>query len=67
MKQFEYMELDVVSSKDKLKELGEQGWEAVGGFGTLNRSFLFKREIENEPEQEQSRGRRCELDYGYSR
>jgi hypothetical protein len=74
MKQFEYVKVDVsevdiknksgfgCTAEERLEKLGKEGWEAVGGFGTSNSIFLFKREIENDG-WEQSRephSQRCE-------
>jgi hypothetical protein len=39
--------------KDKLNELGKQGWEAVAIYGSFNNQLLLKREITPGPDREQ--------------
>jgi hypothetical protein len=82
MKQFEYLELDISkpffeksplgnfckTRDEKLTELGKEGWEAVGGYGINNSTFLFKREIESDTRERsrEARPRRRENEYSYS-
>jgi hypothetical protein len=66
-KQFEYMKLNIgtVDGEKKMKEIGIQGWEAVGPYASG--VFLFKRELSNELTQEVQRPRPPASGYDVSR